>query len=214
MEKPFYVTDGMNKIGPFTKEEVLNMLYNAHISLLDYIVDSRDGRMCPLLQHEDFGGEGSTHSITRNAGIAGLTPENLDKKYGFGDLRKKTHKEREEQRVQKFRQAAMENPSHLKRVIDAKPELSVGEEKAPPPTPAPAAASSPTPMGSPNAFDPDQTVTRNTVTNVEIDEETTTSTLKTNSSVNFFLKVKNKEYGPLKFLILLSLFGFQRPVYL
>ena len=103
MEKPFYVTDGMNKIGPFSKEEVLHMLYNAHISIMDYIVDARDNRMCPLLQHEDFGGEGGTHSITSSSGIAGLTPKSLANKYGFGELRQKTHRDREEKLNEKRR---------------------------------------------------------------------------------------------------------------
>ena len=40
---------------------------------------------------------------------------------------------------------------------------------------------------------------------VKIDEDRTTTTIKSNTSFNFFLKVKEKEFGPLKFLILLSL---------
>ena len=211
MEKPFYVTDGMNKIGPFSKDEVLHMLYSAHISLLDYIVDSRDGRMCPLLQHEDFGGDGGTHSISGRGGIAGLTPEDLSSKFGFGDLRSRTHKDREEKRKEKMRQDAM--GSHLRKVIDAKPELDAKEPEAPtsvipsafnsPPAPAkPTAGPAPIPKAPPQAKDPEQTVT---IANVDVDEETTTTTLKSNNSVNFFLKIKGKEYGPLKFLILLSL---------
>jgi hypothetical protein len=195
MDKPFYVTDGMNKIGPFSKDEVLHMLYSAHISLLDYIVDSRDGRMCPLLQHEDFGGDGGTHSLASTAGIAGLTPENLSAKFGFGELRKQTDKAREEKRNEKMRRGQFESPSHLKRVIDAKPELSA-EKKEPEAT---ATTSGLT------ATVPDNPAVPKTFPALDIDEETTTTTLKSNNSVNFFLKVKDKEYGPLKFLVLLSL---------
>lgn len=192
MEKPFYVTDGMNKIGPFSKDEVLHMLYSAHISLLDYIVDSRDGRMCPLLQHEDFGGDGGTHSIARSAGIAGLSPEDLNSKFGFRNLRTQTHKEREEKYKERLKRAREESASHLKRVIDAKPELAVptGAEETKKTEPAPAEKT--------------VTVTKSAPT-LDVDEEVTTTTLKSNNSLNFYLKVKNKEYGPLKFLILLSL---------
>lgn len=214
MEKPFYVTDGMNKIGPFSKDEVLHMLYSAHISLLDYIVDSRDGRMCPLLQHEDFGGDGGTHSLSGKGGIAGLTPEDLNTKFGFGDLRSRTHKDREEKKKEKMRLEAM--GSHLRKVIDAKPELDAKEEQAPPPVSviptaydkakAPTGPSATAKAASPQAPPPppnlDETVT---VANVDVDEETTTTILNSNNSMNFFLKVKGKEYGPLKFLILLSL---------
>ena len=41
--------------------------------------------------------------------------------------------------------------------------------------------------------------------NIEINENYTNK-IKANTSTNFFLKVKDKEFGPLKFLILLSLF--------
>jgi hypothetical protein len=210
VDKPFYVTDGMNKIGPFSKDEVLHMLYNAHISLLDYIVDSRDNRMCPLLQHEDFGGDGGTHSLTGSGGIAGLTPENLSAKFGFGDLRKQTHKDREEKKMGKLRKEREENPSHLKRVIDAKPELAAKEAAAAtaPASPIPSATTAAA-VAQPPAPAPAPAPVHSGVTNyppsMEIDEETTTTTLKTNNSVNFYLKVKDKEYGPLKFLVLLSL---------
>ena len=183
MDKPFYVTDGMNKIGPFSKEEVLHMLYNAHISIMDYIVDSRDGRMCPLLQHEDFGGEGSTHAFVGGGGIAGLTPENLSNKYGFGELRKQVHKELEGKKGQIKKASEVQKTSHLQRIQDAvdanKPGAPTDDE--------------PTVFG-------ELTKALNTV-----DQQSTTTTLKTNNSLNFYVKVKDREYGPLKFLILLSL---------
>lgn len=204
MEKPFYVTDGLNKIGPFSKEEVYQLIYGSHISLMDFIIDSRDNRMCPLLQHEDFGGEGATHSITSNTGIAGLTPKSLSNKYGFGELRKSQHKEREQKIIEKKeRRPRPPQESHLKEVIAANPSLAVPTPestqskidytriqptpKMPDPAPAPAPAK--TEQDEP----------------LEINENTTSFTLKTNNSLGFYIKVKGKEFGPLKFLILLSL---------
>ena len=238
MDKPFYVTDGMNKIGPFSKDEVLHMLYNAHISIMDYIVDSRDNRMCPLLQHEDFGGDGSSHSLIGTSGIAGLTPKSLSNKYGFNELRQKTHRDRDE-KINEKRSRRPKPESHLKEVIDAKPELAVNSVQVAKPQPVNTPATAPNKTSSPNpsssqqnksvsssapSYQDDEPTqprgpndhfnymntsahsnTQSKMINLDIDEQTTTTTLKSNNSVNFYLKVKDKEYGPLKFLILLSL---------
>lgn len=197
MSKHFFVTDGMNKIGPFTKEEVLRMLYSAHISLMDYIVDSRDGRMCPLMQHEDFiggnsSGKNSSEDESDDAGPSGFSKEDMASRFNFKDLKTQTQQQREETRKQRPSKAnTTDSTSPLKKVITANPALSV--------------------IAHETAKKPDQEGHEVTVTiadpipEMSVDEEVTTTTLKTNSSVNFFLKVKNKEYGPLKFLILLSL---------
>lgn len=190
--KPFYITDGLNKIGPFSKEEVMQMLYSSHISITDYIVDSRDNRTCPLLQHEDFGGDGSTHTITASKGIGGLTPESLESKFGFGDLRKQANKDREEKK-NAFRKGIAEPPSHLKNIIQQRPDLAANANTKPTPTSTPA-----------NPIN-ENTATQTFTMTMKIDESRISSTIKSNTSFNFFLKVKEKEFGPLKFLVLLSL---------
>ena len=99
------------------------MLYDSHISITDYIVDSRDNRTCPLLQHEDFGGEGATHSVTASKGIAGLSPQSLENKFGFGELRKQVHKDREDKK-NAFRKGLAGAPSHINDVIQQRPDLA------------------------------------------------------------------------------------------
>lgn len=209
MEKPFYITDALNKIGPFSREEVLQMLYSSHISITDYIIDARDNRMCPLLQHEDFGGDGGTHSQAQSVGIAGLSPKSLQSKYGFGELRKQIHKDREskinDKRFSKSQIA--QGSSHLNEVIAARPDLkvnsastSVGQTPKPPtpkPPPPPQASQQPNRMK-----DTSIGVVQNSIL---INSESTTTTLKHNTSANFFVRVKGKEFGPVKFLVLLSL---------
>jgi hypothetical protein len=66
MSKKYYVSDGLNKVGPLVKDEVLNMLYNGHISLTDSIIDVESNEMCSLLQHEDFGGSGAQKNQARH----------------------------------------------------------------------------------------------------------------------------------------------------
>jgi len=198
MSKHFFVTDGMNKIGPFTKEEVLRMLYSAHISLMDYIVDARDGRMCPLMQHEDFIGGNSSGKDSNDdegdeAGPSGFSKEDMASRFNFKDLKTQTQQQREDIRKQRpSKSSTTEPPSPLKKVMTANPALSV--------TPHEKTAK------KRDADGHEVTVTvADPIPAIDVNEEVTTTTLKTNSSVNFFLKVKNKEYGPLKFLILLSL---------
>jgi hypothetical protein len=202
--KPFYITDGLNKIGPFSKEEVMQMLYSSHISITDFIVDSRDNRTCPLLQHEDFGGAGETHSITASKGIAGLSPQSLENKFGFGELRKQVHKDREAEK-NAFRKGLAPAPSHLSNVIQQRPDLTAKPAAAPqrtsPPPPPVAQAQSVAVNKGVN----EDTSTKSMTLTVKIDESRSSNTIKSNTSFNFFLKVKDKEFGPLKFLILLSL---------
>jgi len=197
MGKHFYVTDGMNKIGPFTKEEVLRMLYSAHISLMDYIVDARDGRMCPLMQHEDFASGSGSKDITEDegddAGPSGVAQPDMASRFNFKDLKTQTQQQKADIRKQRSsRKEAALPTSPLKQVMTANPELAVTKHEK-----------------SVRKYDPivdEVTVTvAEPLPEVDVDEDVTTTTMKTNSSVNFYLKVKNKEYGPLKFLLLLSL---------
>lgn len=196
MSKHFFVTDGMNKIGPFTKEEVFRMLYSAHISLMDYIVDARDGRMCPLMQHEDFatGGKNSADDESDDAGPSGFTAPDMASRFNFKDLKTQTQQQKDEIRKQRTSKSAPKEapPSSLKQVMTANPEMSVTKHDR-----------------TAKKYNPDSDEVTVTVADpvqaMDVDQETTSTTLKTNTSVNFFLKVKNKEYGPLKFLILLSL---------
>ena len=186
VDKHFYVSDGMNKVGPFSKEEVYQMLFSAHISITDFILDSRDNRMCPLLQHEDFGGSGDT--ISGGSSIPNSKPPQVDL-FGFAELRKQGKILRDP------------NQRHRYKKED---EIKVKETEKANPTPTIAAVT-----------DYDETVFYNTQTNAnsndlskitQIDQIVSASnTLKNNTSLNFFVKTKDKEYGPLKFLVLLSL---------
>lgn len=216
--KPFYITDGLNKIGPFSKDEVMQMLYSSHISITDFIVDTRDNRTCPLLQHEDFGGAGETHSITSSKGIAGLSPQSLESKFGFGDLRKQVHKDREDKK-NAFRKGLAPASSHLANIIQQRPDLAAtkpappakpaaaGQRSTPPPPPATYVEATPVTRQqvSEDTATKSVTLTKSMTLTVKIDESRSSHTIKSNTSFNFFLKVKDKEFGPLKFLILLSL---------
>lgn len=212
MKKPFHITDGLNKIGPFSKDEVMQMLYSSHISITDYIVDARDNRTCPLLQHEDFGGAGETHALTASKGIAGLSPQSLESKFGFGDLRKQVHKDREDKK-NAVRKGRAPPPSHLDNVIQQRPDLlankpvaQASEPKRASPAPPPVTQVEPAAVTKASGKSvTEETSTKTFTMTVKIDESRTSSTIKSNTSFNFFLKVKDKEFGPLKFLILLSL---------
>lgn len=167
MDKHFYVSDGMNKVGPFSKDEVYQMLFNAHISITDFILDSRDNRMCPLLQHEDFGGAGDMNSSGPTPATAKATQ--LDQ-FGFAALRK-TGK-------------ALRSANSPKEPIQPKIEAPIAQKA-----------------------ETEKTVLYNTQTSASSIDDLTlaTYTLKNNNSLNFYVKTKDKEYGPLKFLVLLSL---------
>ena len=175
VEKHFYVSDGMNKVGPFSKDEVYQMLFNAHISITDFILDSRDNRMCPLLQHEDFGGAGDNRSSGSSAPDV-QTPQ--ADQFGFAALRKQG-KVLRSANAPKDRAPAQQN-SKPAEIVKA-PERKTQEAE--------------------------KTVLYNTQTGVSnLDEIAKASnTLKNNNSLNFYVKTKDKEYGPLKFLVLLSL---------
>lgn len=162
----------MNKVGPFSKDEVYQMLFNAHISITDFIFDSRDNRTCPLLQHEDFGGAGDMNSSGPAPATAKATQ--LDQ-FGFAALR-----------TGKALRSANTPKDHA--------------PTAPKPAKAVAAAVV-------KQQEPEPTVLYNTQTGTSslTDMTLATNTLKNNNSVSFYVKTKDKEYGPLKFLVLLSL---------
>lgn len=175
VEKHFYVSDGMNKVGPFSKDEVYQMLFNAHISITDFILDSRDNRMCPLLQHEDFGGAGDNRSSGSSTSAA-QTPQ--ADQFGFAALRKQ---------------------GRVLRSANAPKERTPAQ-----PTVKPAEVIKAAPQKTQEI---EKTVLYNTQTGVSnLDEIAQASnTLKNNNSLNFYVKTKDKEFGPLKFLVLLSL---------
>jgi hypothetical protein len=114
-------------------------------------------------------------------------------RFNFKDLKTQTQQQKDDIRKQRSnRKEAAPPPSTLKQVITANPEMAITKHEK-----------------SDRKYDPatdEITVTvADPAPEVDVDEEVTTTTMKTNSSVNFYLKVKNKEYGPLKFLLLLSL---------
>lgn len=186
MEKHFYVSDGLNKVGPFSKDEVYQMLFNAHISITDFILDSRDNRMCPLLQHEDFGGAGDNRSSGPSAPTASTSttkPPQTDQ-FGFAALRKQG------------------------KVLRS---ANAPKERIASPTKAPEKIAATTPV----VKEQEETVLYNTnagtntrtlaqISNLS-DLTKISNTFKNNNSLNFYVKTKDKEFGPLKFLVLLSL---------
>ena len=163
MEKCFFVTDGLNRIGPFDKDEILKMLFAAQISLTDSILDSRDNILLPVLQHMDFGGDGNFNSsVNKQPIIANSIAKTID----FSTLR-------------------------------ATP-LNSGK--------------SPNSEKKINKTDPDKTSTSANARGVEnkqsglMQTTPTTQFVNTNTNMNFYLKLNKKEYGPFRFLILLSLY--------
>lgn len=184
----------MNKVGPFSKEEVYQMLFNAHISITDFILDSRDNRMCPLLQHEDFGGAGDNNS----GGSSGLpnTKSVQSDQFGFAELRKqgktslsaKTPTERYRQRKEANQAAAVKAPEKISNPIPTKTDETLELEK--------------TALYNTNAGTTTNSVAQASASD---DSHEALNTLKNNSTENFYVKTKDKEYGPLKFLVLLSL---------
>lgn len=184
MDKFFYVIDGLNKIGPYSKDEILQMLFSAHISLTDSILDTRDYILSPLLQHEDFGGSGGVNA-TMNKQT--LSPNPVAKRIDFSSLRADLPKKSLDARKErKLARQMREN------------EITSGGQ-----APAPAVSASPqvvpeSTKAMPPVFGDDPT----TITQIT----TTTKVINSNSNLNFYLKLRDKEYGPFKFLILLSLY--------
>ena len=183
MDKFFYVSDGLNKIGPYSKDEVLRMLFSAQISLTDYILDTRDNIFCPLLQHEDFGGAGNVNSTVNKQPISqNAMAKNID----FSSLRNDLPK------------SAMD----LRRERKAAAPAAAAPAAAPAPVakaaaPEPAVNSEPTMVLAPVLGEDLTTFTQIT---------STTRVISNNNNLNFYLKLKDKEYGPFKFLVLLSLY--------
>ena len=174
MDKFFYVTDGLNKIGPYSRDEVLQMLFSAHISLTDSILDTRDNMLCPLLQHEDFGGAGNVNATMNRQPISTNAVAN---KIDFSSLRNempKTATDLRRERKERQMQGSAMNPAVAKAQPEEKTQLMR-------PTPANDATS---------------------ITQIT----TTTRVINSNNNLNFYLKLKDQEYGPFKFLVLLSLY--------
>lgn len=163
MEKFFYVFDGLNKIGPYSKDEILKMLFSAHISLTDSVFDTRDNVLSPLLQHEDFGGSGAVINSSVNARISGdgMAAPKVD----FSGLHT--------------------DPLKTNKSTTTKPNVKA------PTTGTTPAASMPT---------------SNQATSNSAQINTTTKLMNANNNLNFYVNLNNKEYGPFKFLILLSLY--------
>ena len=166
MDKFFYVTDGTNKIGPYSKDEILQMLFSAHISLTDSILDTRDNILSPLLQHEDFGGAGNVNATVNKQPISQNV---IAKRIDFSSL--KTTLPKTSMDVRKERKLKRQTPE--------------GTEKEPTQAVPPVLGDDPT-----------------AITQIT----STTRVINANTNLNFFLKLGEKEYGPFKFLILLSLF--------
>jgi hypothetical protein len=181
MDKFFYVTDGLNKIGPYTKDEVLRMLFSAHISLTDSILDTRDNMLVPLLQHEDFGGAGNVNATMNKQPIA---PNPVAQKIDFSSLRNDLPKTAMELRKERKEKALASG-------------LAPAAPKAAPAAPAPVAEPEPTRVIAPVLGDDATSITQIT---------STTRVINSNNNLNFFLKLNDKEYGPFKFLVLLSLY--------
>ena len=167
------------------------MLFNSHISITDFILDSRDNRTCPLLQHEDFGGAGDTISSRSNSPS---NPNTNLEKYGFAELRKKSNLLRnsndpaERARIQKELRQNLKSPDHARPAPKITPTQITDEDN--------------TVFYNTSVTSSEPETTQNT--NIS-DILNSSNTLKNNNSKNFYIKSKDKEYGPLKFLVLLSL---------
>ena len=168
MDKFFYVTDGTNKIGPYSKDEILQMLFSAHISLTDSILDTRDNILSPLLQHEDFGGAGNVNATVNKGPISQSV---MAKRIDFSSLKTNLTKTPEELRKER----------KLKRPVNPDAGTEPTTTRAMPPV-----------LG-----DDPTSITQIT---------STTRVINSNNNLNFYLRLKEKEYGPFKFLILLSLY--------
>ena len=180
MDKFFYVSDGLNKIGPYTKDEVLRMLFSAQISLTDFILDTRDNIFCPLLQHEDFGGAGNVNSTVNKQPIS---QNAAAKKIDFSSLRNDLPKNAMELRKERKARQSAEPPTPAPAYIAPAAEAAINSE--------PTKVIAPPPAEDPTSF-----------TQIT----STTRVINNNNNLNFYLKLKDKEYGPFKFLVLLSLY--------
>lgn len=153
----YYVSDGINKVGPLSIEEIKKLVFNSQISITDFIFDPRDNKMYPLLQHEAFGGDGNV-SIGTAEGYsetqAGTRTSSLD----FSSLRSG------------------------KNILQS-PKISSRERRA----------STAHSNSSPEA-------TISGVSTVAVEPQ-----IKIQRSSDFYVQVNGKEFGPVKFLMLLSL---------
>lgn len=91
MSKVFLFSDGLNKFGPFTKEEIEKMMFENKLSLTDLIFDTRTKQWSKILLHNDFVDD--TPEVQEvSDGIAGLMPDRSTvdgekiKKEGIKDL--------------------------------------------------------------------------------------------------------------------------------
>lgn len=53
----YYLTDGQNKVGPFSTKQIMEMLSNNKISIMDQICSDQDPSWLMIFQHPDFTGE-------------------------------------------------------------------------------------------------------------------------------------------------------------
>jgi hypothetical protein len=91
MSKVFLFSDGLNKFGPFSKEEIEQMMFENKLYLTDLIFDTRNKQWTKILLHPDFVNDvEETPEISE--GIAGLMPDSATpdgeklKKEGIKDL--------------------------------------------------------------------------------------------------------------------------------
>lgn len=53
----YYLTDGQNKVGPFSNQQIMEMLSLNKISIMDQICSDKDPSWLMIFQHPDFTGE-------------------------------------------------------------------------------------------------------------------------------------------------------------
>jgi hypothetical protein len=70
-DKYFYFSDGARRFGPYSRQQVLDLLYQSRVGIMDQIFDSRTQEWTKLYSHGDFDVEETEkHMVT-----LGLTPE-------------------------------------------------------------------------------------------------------------------------------------------
>ena len=74
MNKFFIFSDGLNKFGPFSKEEIEKMMFENKLYLTDMIFDIRTKQWAKILLHPDFVDD-TPEVVEASDGIAGLMPD-------------------------------------------------------------------------------------------------------------------------------------------
>ena len=91
MNKFFIFSDGLNKFGPFSKEEIEKMMFENKLFLTDMIFDVRNKQWSKILLHPDFVDD-TPEIVETSDGIMGLMPDRATvdgdkiKKEGVKDL--------------------------------------------------------------------------------------------------------------------------------